>query len=816
MPGTRSFDALAATPPPVILSYNTIKRLGIRMAVSILDRAFKAVGKPIARKEDGRLITGKGRFTDDFTLPGQLWAAMVRSPYPHAKILGIDPGAALEMPGVLGVYSGADCLADGLQDIPHNPVPSTQFDVRLRGRGDTPVFIGSHPLLPADRARYVGEAIAMVVAETREQAYSAAEMVSVDYEELPWVADTGKAAEPDAPRLWDELPDNILVDSTFGDVAATDAAFARAAHVVTATYRIGRVTGVPLEPRAALGSYDAETGRYTIYAGSGGAVRQKQEIAKVLNLDPANVRVLSFDVGGNFGTRNRTYVEFGLVLWASKKLGRPVKFRAERTECFLTDYQGRDLVTTVSLAMDESGKFLAMRADNLSNVGARCVSLSPLSKGSGLITGNYQIPHATLRARAVYSNTMCTQAYRSSGRPEVTFAIERLIDKAARETGFNRFELRRRNLIQPKQMPYTNPTGSIYDSGEYEINMDKLLRLFDFAGSVKRRAEAKARGKLFGLGFANYVESSTGSPKERADLIVRPEGVEVVIGTQPAGQGHETSFAQVTADLLGVPFEKVTVTLGDTDIVTAGGGTHSGRSMRHASTVIALGADDLVQKASRLAAQIFELPAEQVHFDSGIFGATGTNRTIDWFELAAKAIGSGQPEFARGLMVRRDNEMHRQVFPNGAVACEIEIDPDTGGLAITRYATVDDVGRCINPMIVHGQTHGGIAQGVGQALWEACTIDPDSGQPVSGSLMDYGMPRFDNLPSFQTEIAEVLSPTNPFGVKAGGEGGTTPAPAVIMSAIDDALADLGTPVEIDMPATPVKIWTAIQHMKARA
>jgi carbon-monoxide dehydrogenase large subunit len=778
------------------------------------ERAFRAVGKPLARKEDGRLITGKGRFTDDFTLPGQSWAAMVRSPYPHARILSIDPSAALTMPGVLGVYTGTDCVADALKDIPHNPVPSTQFDVKLRGRGNTAVFIGSHMLLPADRARYVGEAVAMVVAETRQQVYSAAEMVAVDYEELPWVADTIKAAAPDAPRVWDELPDNILVDSKFGDVIATDAAFARAAHVVSATYHIGRVTGVPLEPRAALGSYDAKTDRYTLYAGSGGAVRQKREIAEVLNLDPEKVRVLSFDVGGNFGTRNRTYIEFGLVLWASRKLNRPVKFRAERSECFLTDYQGRDLVTEVSLALDASGRFLAMRASNLSNVGARCVSLSPLSKGSGLITGNYDIPHVTLHARAVYSNTMSTQAYRSSGRPEVTFAIERLIDKAARECGFDRFELRRRNLIAPKQMPYANPTGSIYDSGEYENNMDRLLRLADFAGSAKRREDARRRGKLFGLGFANYVESSTGSPKERADLIVRPEGVEVVIGTQPAGQGHETSFAQVTADLLGLPFERVTITLGDTDIVSAGGGTHSGRSMRHAATVIALGAEDLIAKASRLAAHIFEVPVEQVAFNEGIFSVPATNRTIDWFELAANARSSGLPEFTDGLWVRRDNEMHRQVFPNGACMCEIEIDPDTGGIELLRYATVDDVGRCINPMIVHGQTHGGIAQGVGQALWEACIIDPQSGQPLAGSLMDYGMPRFDNMPSFKTEIAEVLSPTNPFGVKAGGEGGTTPAPAVIVSAIDDALSTLGDPIEIPMPATPVKIWTAIQQMRA--
>jgi carbon-monoxide dehydrogenase large subunit len=778
------------------------------------ERAFKAVGRPLPRKEDLRLITGKGRFTDDFSMEGQVWAAMVRSPHPHARIVAIDPRPALAMPGVLGAYTGADCERDGLKSIPHNPVPSTNFDVKLTGRNGTKVFIGSHVLLPTDKARHVGEAVAMVVAETRDQALAAAEAVDVTYDVLPWVADTAVAAESDAPRLWDELPDNILVDSSFGNVEETDAAFARADHVVTMRRHVGRVTGVPLEPRAALGSYDAATGRYTLYAGSGGAVRQKREMAEVLNEDPENLRLLSFDVGGNFGTRNRAYVEFGLVMYASRKLGRPVKFRADRSESFLTDYQGRDLVTEVSLAIDKDGKFLAMRASNLSNVGSRCVSLSPLSKGSGLITGSYDIPYATLRSRAVYSNTMPTQAYRSSGRPEVTFAIERLIDKAARELGFDRLELRRRNLVRPQQMPYVNAVGSTYDSGEYEANMDRLLALADWQGIEARRAEAKARGKILGVGFANYVESSIGTPKERADVIVRSDGVEVVIGTQPAGQGHETSFAQVTADLLGVPFENVTITLGDTDVVSAGGGTHSGRSMRHASTVLALASEDLIAKGRALAAHSLDVPLDSVVFEDGVFRVADRNTFLSWFDLARRADDNGLPEQLRGgLKVRRDSEMHTPVFPNGACACEIEVDPETGGLEIVRYATVDDVGRCINPLIVHGQTHGGIAQGVGQALWEQCVIDPGSGQPTSGSLMDYGMPRFDNMPSFKTQIVEVLSPTNPFGVKAGGEGGTTPAPAVIMSAVEDALSEFG-PVDFEMPATALKIWSAIQKGRA--
>ncbi len=780
------------------------------------DKVFKAVGRPLPRKEDLRLITGKGRFTDDFNLPGQTWAAMVRSPHPHARIMSVDKSAALALPGVLAVYSGADCARDGLKDIPHNPVPSTKYDMKLTAPGGGEVFIGGNRLLPEDRVRHVGEALARVVAETREQAQAGAEALAVEYEELPWVADSEQAARSAAPKLYDELPDNVLVDSSFGDKAATDAAFARAAHVVSLKTHVGRVTGVPLEPRAALGAYDAATGRYTIYAGSGGAVRQKRELAEVLGVDPETVRVLSFDVGGNFGTRNRVYVEFGLVLWASKKLGRPVRFRAERSESFLTDYQGRDLVSEVSLALDKNGKFLAMRASNLSNVGSRCVSLSPLSKGSGLITGSYDIPHATLRSRAVFTNTMPTQAYRSSGRPEVTFAIERLIDKSARELGFDRIELRRRNLIRPEQMPYQNAVGSTYDSGTYEANMDRVLALADWEGVPARKAEAKKRGKILGVGFANYVESSIGAPKERADIVVKADGIEIVIGTQPAGQGHETSFAQVAADLLGVPFESVSITLGDTDVVSAGGGTHSGRSMRHASTVLALASEDLIAKGRAVAAHALGVAPDAVQFEDGVFRAGERNVTYTWFDLARIADDPNLPEHLRdGLKVRCDNEMHTPVYPNGACVCEIEIDRETGGLDLKRYTTIDDVGRCINPLIVHGQTHGGIAQGVGQALWEQCAIDPASGQPINGSLMDSGMPRFDNMPSYKAEIAEVLSPTNPFGVKAGGEGGTTPAPAVIMSAIEDALAEFGSP-QIEMPLTPLKIWTAIQNARPRA
>jgi carbon-monoxide dehydrogenase large subunit len=776
---------------------------------------FAAVGQPLRRKEDLRLITGGGRFSDDFTLPGQVWAFMVRSPYPHARIRGVDAKAALALPGVLAVYDGSDCARDGLRPVPHSPVPSTRYDMKLSGRGGTTVFAGPHMLLPADKARHVGEAVAMVVAETRALAQTAAERIIVDYEELLWVASSLDAAAPDAPRVWDDVPDNVLVDTSFGDEAGTAAAFARARHVVSLKVHAQRVTGVPLEPRAALGAFDAGTGRYTLYAGSGGAVRQKHELAEILGEKPEQIHVLAFDIGGNFGTRNRLYVESALVLWAARKLGRPVKYRADRVEAFLTDYQGRDLVSEVALAIDEHGKFTALRASNLSNVGARCVSLSPLSKGAGLITGSYDIPCASLRARAVFSNTMPTQAYRSSGRPEVTFAIERLIDKAARQIGIDRIELRRRNLVPAAKMPYVNAVGMTYDSGEYERNMDRALHLAQWDGIAARRAEARQRGKLLGVGFANYVESSIGTPRERADIVVHPAEIEVVIGTQPAGQGHETSFAQVAADMLGVPFERVAIKMGDTDVVSAGGGTHSGRSMRHASAVIALATGDLVAKGKRLAAHFLEAPVEAVTFADGVFRLPGNNRSFTWFDLAERLQdGVDVEEFREGLRVRRDNEMHEPVFPNGACVCELEIDPETGMVELTRYSSVDDVGRCINPMIVHGQTHGAIAQGVGQALWEACIIDSSSGQPLCGSFMDYGMPRSDTMPSFATEIAEVLSPTNPFGIKAGGEGGTTPALAVVMSAVEDALSEFGR-VEIEMPATPAKIWTAIQELKSR-
>ena len=671
--------------------------------------SFVVIGKPLVRTEDARLVTGRGRFSDDFSVPGQVHAVMVRSPHPHARILKIDRAHAAAMPGVLGIFCGADVLADALGPIPHDPLPKTRYDMKLQAAGGGAMFIGPHLLLPADKARHVGEAVAMVVAQTLAQALDAAEAVQVEYEVLPGVFHSEDAMAPAAPAVWEEVPDNVPVDTLFGDHEATERAFARADHVVAKSFHVERVTGVPLEPRAALGHYDAASGRYTLHAGSGGAVRQKRELASVLGIRPECLRVLSCDVGGNFGTRNRVFVEFGLVLWASRKLGRPVKFTASRSEAFLSDYQGRDLVSKVELALDKAGRFLAMRATNISNVGARCVSLSPLSKGAGLIPGSYAIPVAALRAMAVFTNTMPTQAYRSSGRPEVTFAIERVIDIAAARLGFDRIELRRKNLIPREAMPYRNAVGMTYDSGHYEENMDRAMAIADWNGFEMRRRETARRGKLLGRGLANYVESSIGAPHEQARISVRPQGcVEVVIGTQPSGQGHETSFAQVVSDLMRIAPETVKIILGDTDVVEVGGGSHSGRSMRHAATVFSKALPELVAKGKKIAGVILEMAPDEIEFTDGRFTARGTNRAFDFLELAKEAAGEANrhklpDDLKDGIAVVADNEMHDPVFPNGCAVCEVEVDAQTGAVRITRYASVDDVGRAINPAIVDGQ-----------------------------------------------------------------------------------------------------------------
>ena len=772
------------------------------------------IGDTVRRKEDLRLVTGRGCYSDDFNFPGQVYAAMVRSPHAHARIRAIDVSAAATMPGVLAVLTGEDALADGLTRIPHLAAPGTPPDIVLHNRDGSPVPAAPHPVLPTDRVRHVGQAVAFVIAETVALAKDAAEKVVVDYEALPVVMDGAASTASDAPRLYDDLP-NIMIDAEVGDVAATDAAFARAAHVTRLDTWVNRVTGVPMEPRAAVGVYDATSGRYTLYAGSGGIVRQKKEIAQILNVPFESVRVIAKEIGGNFGTRNSFFPEFAMVVWGAKRVGRPVKWTAERHEAFVTDYMGRDLTVSAELALDADGRFLALRSSNLSNVGAHSGSYVPLVKGVGLVTSGYRIPVAHIRARAVLSNTMCTTPYRSAGRPEVIYVIERLIDKAAAEHGFDRVSLRKRNLIPPSEFPYKNPQGITYDNGTYRAVMDRAMELGDWKGFKKRRAEARKRKRLRGIGLCCYLETTGGYPRERADITVQPQGkVDVVVGTLSSGQSHETTFAQCVAEWLGVPFDDVHVFESDTDVVKEGGGSHSARSMRLAGIVMGNASDAIIEKGKRIAAHMLETAEDDIAFAAGRFTVKGTDRSLGIFDVA-KAAAAGDkvvPDDLRGPLAATADETIRQLgFPYGAHVCEVEIDPQTGALELIRYTAVDDVGRAINPMVVDGQTHGGAAQGIGQALWELCAYD-EQGQFLSASFMDYAMPRADLLPSFTTDISQVLTPTNRLGVRGAGEGGTTGALGAVVNAVVDALAEFGV-THIEMPVTPERVWRAIQSAK---
>ena len=774
------------------------------------------IGDPVIRKEDQRLLTGRGNYSDDVGLDGQAHAVMVRSPHAHARIRSIDTSAALAVPGVLTVLTGADALADGLKPIPHNTAPSSPPDIKLINRDGSDHVTTPHYILPADKARFAGEAVAMVVGDTLAAAKDGAEALVVDYEPLPAVTGTAAACATDAPLIWDDLTSNICVDADGGDKAATDAAFARAAHVVRFDTWIGRVTGVPMEPRAATGSYEPETDRYTVHAGSGGAVRQKREIAGIFGVEFDQVRVIAQDVGGNFGTRNSFYPEFALVAWASRKLGRPVKWTAERGESFLSDHQGRDLVVEAELALDADGNFLAMRSSNTSNVGAHTVSFVPLTKGVEIMNGVYRIPACHFRARAVLSNTPPTNPYRSAGRPEVIFVMERLVDLACREHGFDPVDLRRRNMIPADAMPYANGLGMTYDSGAYEQVMDTALGLGDWEGFEARRAEARQRGRHRGFGIAAYMETSTGAPRERTEMTVRPTAgssgrIDVVIGTLSSGQGHETSFAQLVTDWLGVPFDAVNLIQGDTDIVSVGGGSHSGRSMRLAGIIMGKASDEIIARGRAIAAHVLEAAEADISFEDGRFTVTGTDRSVGLFEVAAVAEeDTSLPAGLQGpLGAMCDETIHVPAYPFGCHVCEVEVDADTGAFDLVSYTGVDDVGRAVNPLILHGQAHGAIVQGLGEAMLELCDYDPDSGQMRSASFMDYAMPRADAMPSFVTEISEVPSPTNPLGIRAGGEGGTTPALAVLVNAVVDALSDFGVR-HVEMPATPEKIWQAIR------
>ncbi|MFB9948740.1 xanthine dehydrogenase family protein molybdopterin-binding subunit [Rhizobium puerariae] len=778
------------------------------------------IGEDVRRKEDLRLITGKGEYADDLKFENAAYAAFVRSPHAHAIIRSIDTSATLEMPGVLAVLTGEDIVAAGIRPIPH-AIGSSQSgsDIRIRNRDGTERARTHHRALPTDKARFVGEAVAMVVAESTNLAKDAAEAVMVDWEELPSVVRGIDALEEGAPQIWDHVPGNRALGGEVGDRDGVDAAFAGAAHVVEFESWVQRVTGVHMEPRSSSAEYDPATGRFTIHASGGhGVVMMREQIAASLGVDMAFVRVVApRDVGGNFGTRNATYPEFVLLPHAARLVGRPVKHQAERIEAFLSDFQGRDLHVRAKLALDGNGRFLAFRSINISNIGAHTVSYTPLNKGLQLMTSLYRVPVAHVEFLAAMTNTVPTIPYRSAGRPEAMYIVERMIDLAARRFGFDRVELRRINMIPEQECPYTNPLGVAYDNGDYIGCMDKVLDMADWTGFEARRAEARSRGRYRGIGLSNYIEGTSGVPRERAEITVDPASgtVDVVIGTQNTGQGHETAFAQLVGSFLGIPHENVQIRASDTDFVSAGGGSHSGRSLRFSSIVMHKATAEIIERGRKIAAFMLDGKPEEVDYAEGHFRARGSNGVVSLFEAAdAAEKGIGLPDELQGVLAAiADETTHGLAYPYGAAVCEIEIDPETGSCHIPRYSTVDDVGKALNPMIVDGQTHGGIVQGAGQALFEWSHYDRETGQNLAATFMDYQVARASDFPSFDTHISEVPAKSHPLGFRPGGEGGTTPSLGVTVNAIADALADLGV-THIEMPVTPFRIWQAIQQAKS--
>jgi carbon-monoxide dehydrogenase large subunit len=760
----------------------------------------EGIGRDVIRREDQRFLTGSGRYTTDLDFPGQAHACMLRSPHAHARILGIDARQALAMKGVLAVLTGADAHADNLGAIPHTQIaPGTEKR-------------SPHFLLPRDKARFAGEAVAMVIAETAGLARDAAEAVEVRYEPLPAVSATPRAAAEKQAILWDELGKNVYVDLDVGDAAATDAAFGKAAHVVKMDTWVNRVTGLTMEPRGAVGLYDAGRDKLELHCGSGGVARFAQELAEVFGMPAGKIRVVTPDVGGNFGMRNPFYPEYALVVWAARRLKRPVKWVSERSEGLLSDCHARDLDVQAEAAFDKDGRLLGMRSRNTSNIGAHFYNFVGLGNGVQLVTSLYRIPVAHVKGIGVATNTASTSSYRSAGRPEVMFVMERLMDVAALQLGVDRVELRRRNLLRPDELPYSTPLGKTFDSGEYESAMDKCMEMADWRGFPARREESRQRGKLRGIGLANYIEATGGSPREWTCVTVQPEGrVDVAIGTQSSGQSHETSYAQLINEWLGVPVDQVRILEGDTDVLAVGGGSQSGRSMRFASIIVQRASGEIEAKGRRIAAKVLEAAEADIEFGEGRYTVKGTDRSLTLYQAAAAATTRKDlPEDLRGgLGASADQTLAVGSFPYGCHVCEMEVDPESGAYELLRYSAVDDVGRAVSPKIVDGQTHGGIVQGLGQALMEHCHYDAESSQMLAGSLMDYAIPRAADVPSFETFISEVPAANHPLGIRAGSESGTPPALCVVVSAIVDALSAYGVK-HLEMPVTAERVWRAMQ------
>ena len=767
------------------------------------------IGARVPRREDAALLTGRGRFIDDIERAHQAHAWIVRSPHAHARILSIDAKDAAATPGVIAVFTHGDLEADG--------VAALSEPNRVTGRNGEKTINVAHPLLARDRVMHVGDPVAMVVARTRRIAEDAAEKVGVDYEELDVVVDGRAALDTNAPQLWPSAPGNVALDWEGGDAGAAGDAFSRAAHVTRLDITNNRVVIAPMETRGVIAEYEPRDGRYTVWTPSQGVGPLLAPLARSLGVAESRVRVITGDVGGAFGIKIPPYPEQVLTAWAARRLGRPVKWIAERSESFLSDGQGRDHVTEAELALDAAGRFLAVRARTVSNMGAYSTAAAPTIPtvgGTRCITGVYRIPAWHARTRVVFTNTVPIHAYRGAGKPEYNHVIERLVDVAARETGRDPAELRRLNVVPPEAMPYSTGTGIEFDSGEFAANMDDALALADLPGFEARREEARARGTLRGLGFALFQEPD-GYLDNRVTLVFQPSGaLTLTLTGQTGGHGHETTFAQVASDRLGVPFEVVQVLQGDSDVVGPGSGSGGSRTATVAGMGVTLAAEAIVERGTRIAAQLMEASAEDITFAGGNFTIAGTDRNVSLREVVAASFESATfPDSNEiGLQATSHYRAKQYNYPCGCHVCEVEIDPRTGALALVRYTAVNDHGVVINPMLLEGQVHGGIAQGLGQALMEHTVYDPDTGQLVSGSFMDYAMPRADDLPMIDFKPNCVPARTNALGVKGVGESGCTAACPAVMNAIVDALAPLGI-THLDMPATPERIWTACERAR---
>lgn len=765
-----------------------------------------AIGQGVSRFEDPRLVRGGGKYIDDVVYPGMAYGVVLRSPHGHAKIISIDTSAAKAAPGVLAVITAADWKTAGLGELPSHG--------GLKRRDGSPMFKPSYPVLADDRVRWVGDPVAFVVAETQAQAADAAELIAVDYEPLPAVVSTAKAIEPDAAKVWDGCADNISFVELIGDKAATDAAFAKAAHIVKHRFVINRVTAASMEPRGAVGVYLPAEDRYIIHSPVQRAHPYRSELAKqVLKVAESKVRVICIDVGGSFGMKTPVFNEAPLTLFASKLTGRPVKWISTRTEAFLSDAQARDNVTEAELALDKDGIFLGLRVKTIAAIGAYLQNNMPaFLLNAGTLAGTYRTPAIFVDITGVFTNTNPVRPYRGNGRPEAGYVIERIIDIAADELKIDPIELRRRNYISPQQMPFKTGLTFMYDCGEFEKNMDMALELHDSAGFKRRREESRRRGKLRGLGISNTIERAAAGGTEGAEVrFDRSGSVTLFSGSVTAGQGHETVFKQLVCDRLGLHPDDVRYVQGDTDEVFYGEGTGGSRTSTMSSAAFQMATDKVIEKAKVIAAHALKIDVPDVNFAEGVFSSPKTNRTMTIKDVAidsanpAKIPASMEP----GLFATAVYKAPVQNFPNGCHVCEVEIDRETGVVDIVRYSVVDDVGTVLNPMLLHGQIHGGVAQGAGQVLMEDIHFDA-SGQLVTASFMDYAMPHAHNLCEMEVESNPVPTKTNPLGTKGAGEAGNVGALPAVANALVDALSEFGIK-HIEMPATPERVWRAMQR-----